>query len=151
MKILLADDHVLFRDALTQFIYALRPQWMVTTVSNFDDAYNKIEQKGISHFDILLLDIRMPGMNGLDGLKKVRSDFPLLKAAIISGIAREIQVRAAMQMGAAAYFPKTLPGKSLISAKNSYQWTRMGPISCHHFTMTISAIKTISAPNNRME
>jgi len=116
MKILLADDHILFREALTTFMNAVRPQWNITPVSTFQHALDKIELKGADYYDIVLLDVRMVGMNGLEGLHHILNEFPSLKTAVISNIAREVQVRAAMQMGAATYLPKSLPGKSMVAA-----------------------------------
>lgn len=113
MRILLADDHILFRDALLQFITALKPNWSVVTASSFDEAI--IPLKRGETFDLVLLDVRMPGMNGLEGLKTLIDEFPNQKTAILSGTAEDHQVREAMGMGARAYFPKTLQGKVLVS------------------------------------
>jgi two-component system, NarL family, nitrate/nitrite response regulator NarL len=114
MHILLADDHVLFRDALIQFIKSLRSSWTVETTSNFDSAYKKLLKK--THYDLVMLDLRMPGMNGLDGLQKIRDEFPKQYISILSGVAEEHHVKQAMAIGARAYFPKTLSGKALVRA-----------------------------------
>lgn len=112
MKILLADDHILFRDALLQFIAALKPEWDVAMASTFDEAMAILKNGQV--FDLVLLDFRMPGMNGLDGLKAMIREFPEQKVAILSGMAEDYQVRDAMEAGARAYFPKTLQGKALV-------------------------------------
>lgn len=114
MKILLADDHVLFRDALTQFIKALRETWEITLCSDFNEAYKFIQND--NSYDLVLLDLRMPGMNGLTGLEKLKTDFPQQVTAILSGVAEEDQVKQAIKLGAQAYFPKTLSGKALVKA-----------------------------------
>lgn len=115
MHILLADDHVLFRDALNQFMRILKPDWIMTQCSDFDEAFDLLQRKK-SPFDLVLLDFRMPGMHGLDGLNKIVENFPEQKTAIISGVIEEDMVHQALSMGAAAYFPKTLTGKTLIKA-----------------------------------
>lgn len=114
MKLLLADDHVLFRDTLVQFIKILKPTWMVTSVSDFQNAYDYLD--GDIAYDLLLLDLRMPGMNGLEGLQKTLDKHPNQLIAILSGVAEEHHVKTAMAMGARAYLPKTLSGKALIKA-----------------------------------
>jgi len=115
MKIFLADDHDLFRDALIQFIKNLYPDWDVDTGSNLDDAVLALTSTA---YDLLLLDLRMPGMNRLEGLKKIKHDFPDQKTAIITGVAEEHHVREAIEIGAHAYLPKTLSGKALAQAIN---------------------------------
>jgi len=114
MDILLADDHVLFRDALLQFFQSLCPDWNIICTSDFNEAYETLDNK--TKFDLVLLDLRMPGMNGLEGLKKIRDDHPEQPVAILSGVAEEHHVKHAMEMGARAYLPKTLSGKALVKA-----------------------------------
>jgi DNA-binding NarL/FixJ family response regulator len=58
----------------------------------------------------------MPGMNGMEGLKVMRAAYPKTPLALISGTAEPSDVRAAMELGARAYFPKTLSGKTLLKA-----------------------------------
>ncbi len=114
MEILLADDHVLFRDALIQFMAALKPDWNITVSDDFDFALECLDKS--QKFDLVLLDLRMPGMNGLNGLETIRKQYPEQMIAILSGVAEEHHVKEAMAMGAQAYFPKTLSGKALIKA-----------------------------------
>lgn len=114
MKLLLADDHVLFRDALIQFITSLRPDWSITTSSDFEGAFKFLESGEV--YDLVLLDLRMPGMNGLDGLQKILEYYPNQMTAILSGVAEEHHVKQAMSIGARAYMPKTLSGKALVQA-----------------------------------
>ena len=117
MKILLADDHVLFRETLTTYINYKCPDWVITHASGLLDALDCLaisqDNKG---FDIVLLDLRMPGMDGVNGLKEILSFIPNQVVAILSGTAEETQVKEAMALGSKAFFPKTLSGKTLIKA-----------------------------------
>lgn len=113
MRILIADDHILFRDALVQFITALKQDWHVVTAATFDEAIILLKKGEV--FDLVLLDVRMPGMNGLEGLQTMVTEYPDQKTAILSGTAEDHQVRDAMAIGACAYFPKTLQGRVLVS------------------------------------
>jgi len=117
MKLLLADDHTLFRDALVQYIERANPDADVTTAESFDQAYEIMEDK--RHQDLILLDLRMPGMKGLYGFEKMRENFPNTPVALMSGVAEPEDVEAAIALGAVGYFPKTLSGKALLTAIKS--------------------------------
>jgi DNA-binding NarL/FixJ family response regulator len=112
MKIVLADDHTLFRDALTQYIERSDPEIIVLLGKDFHEAMNiLVAEKDV---DLVMLDLRMPGMNGLQGLKRLRELYEDIPVAILSGLAEPIDVEEALQLGAAGYFPKTLPGKIML-------------------------------------
>lgn len=113
MKIFLADDHVLFRDALIQFIRGLHPTWHIDTGSCLDDAMIAAEQKS---YNIILLDLRMPGMVRLEGLAKMKTQYPDQKIAIITGVAEDHHVKEALKLGVDGYLPKTLSGKVIAQA-----------------------------------
>jgi DNA-binding NarL/FixJ family response regulator len=114
MKLLLADDHTLFRDALLLYIERAAPDNEVTIACDLNEAMDIMAEE--TGFDLVLLDLRMPGMNGLEGMARMQQQYPGTRIAIISGTADRGQVQAALDMGAAAYFPKTLSGKEMIAA-----------------------------------
>lgn len=114
MKLLLADDHTLFRDALVLYIERAEPSSAVVLAKNLHEAIEKIEED--SDLDLVLLDLRMPGMNGLEGLRQIRDQYPDLPVALMSGVAEQKDVETAMDLGAVGYFPKTLSGKDLLKA-----------------------------------
>lgn len=114
MKLLIADDHTLFRDALIQYIERSDPNADVALAKDFHGALDRLQQD--SYQDLVVLDLRMPGMNGLNGIKIVREKFPDIPVALMSGVAEEEDVRTALEFGAVGYFPKTLSGKALLSA-----------------------------------
>ncbi len=116
MNILLADDHVLFRDALIQFMISIHPDWSIDSVCDLHAVIEKLQNKP---FDLVLLDLRMPGMNRLKGLEKLVKEYPDQKIAIITGVAEEHHIREAIQIGVCGYLPKTLSGKALVKAINT--------------------------------
>jgi DNA-binding NarL/FixJ family response regulator len=115
MKLLLADDHTLFRDALVQYIKRANPEYEITVCKDFDEAYEDLI-KDPERYDLVILDLRMPGMDGLGGVERLRDEYPDMKVAIMSGVAEPEDVRQALELGVCAYFPKTLSGKALIGA-----------------------------------
>jgi DNA-binding NarL/FixJ family response regulator len=114
MRILLADDHVLVRDALKSYIERLADDATVFAVSSFPEAL-ALARREVG-LDLVILDFRMPGMNGLEGLIRMREVFPRTPVVIMSGLARPQDISAAMAAGAAGFFPKTLNGAALVSA-----------------------------------
>lgn len=114
MKLLLADDHTLFRDALVQYIERSYTNSQVSIAEDFYQAFDIMKESNDQ--DLILLDLRMPGMNGLEGFEKMRNHFPDTPVALMSGVAEAQDVQTAIELGAVGYFPKTLSGKALLKA-----------------------------------
>ncbi|MFK7764537.1 MAG: response regulator transcription factor [Roseobacter sp.] len=113
MKILVADDHDLVRETIAAFLVS-EGEASVVTAGSLPEAINEVKQKG--PFDLVLLDYNMPGMNGLEGLRKMIATSDQKPVAIISGTATRALAEEAIAEGAAGFVPKTLGSKSMITA-----------------------------------
>ncbi len=113
MKILIADDHDLLRDTLVMFLQG-EGNIETVTASDFDAAMACVDTKG--PFDLIMLDYNMPGMSGLNGLKKALEYNGGQRVALMSGIATKNVAEEALAIGAAGFVPKTLSAKSLLNA-----------------------------------
>ena len=113
MKILIADDHDLLRDTLVMFLQG-EGNIETVTASDFDAAMACVDTKG--PFDLIMLDYNMPGMSGLNGLKKALEYNGGQRVALMSGIATKNVAEEALAIGAAGFVPKTLSAKSLVNA-----------------------------------
>lgn len=113
MRVLIADDHDLLRDTLVSFI-TQEGGIETVTAGDLEGAIARIEADG--PFDLVLLDYGMPGMNGLEGLRRVMAMGDGQRAAIISGTAPRDIAEEALALGAAGFLPKTLPAKRLVNA-----------------------------------
>lgn len=113
MKVLIADDHELILDTLLAFIEAAGGI-DVTTAPDFPTAQSLIASDG--PFDLVLLDLNMPGMNGLSGLQRAIAMEGATRVALLTGDASRGLAEKALEMGAAGFVPKTLPAKSLVNA-----------------------------------
>lgn len=114
MHLLIADDHTLFRDALVEFLKREDAGTRVSVAKSFTEAMALMPTAGV--VDLVLLDLRMPGMAGLEGIAQMRAAYPGQKVAILSGTAEEDDVKGALNRGAVAYFPKTMSAASLLNA-----------------------------------
>lgn len=113
LKILLADDHDLFAE-LVQLALTRDGSMAVTTVRSFDAAVAVLLND--PGFDLVLLDVKMPGMTGPAEVDRLRRQFDAIPVAIISGVANPSEVRAFLTAGASGFIPKTLPLTELVSA-----------------------------------
>lgn len=113
LKLLIADDHTLFRDTLVEYILRSDLGAEISIAEGFDQAMALLEHD--PEKDLVLLDLKMPGMN-MEGFTKLHEKYPDILVALMSGVAEEADVRDAFERGAAGYFPKTMSGKSMVQA-----------------------------------
>ena len=113
MRILIADDHDLVRDTIAMFLQS-EGMAEIVTVENLDAAIETADRTG--SFDLVLLDFNMPGMDGLEGLARMREANDERPVALLSGTATPQVAKDAIAAGAAGFVPKTLGAKSMVSA-----------------------------------
>jgi len=115
LRILLADDHDLVREAISLLFQQYFEDCEVAEAGALDPALDLIAEN--NSFDLVLLDLRMPGMNGLEGLKRALEKVaPSTFVVLLSGAYRSEDVRNAIEAGAHGFIPKTLRGQALANA-----------------------------------
>jgi two-component system, NarL family, nitrate/nitrite response regulator NarL len=118
MRVLLADDHDLVRDALKDYVERLDNTISVLTANGLTQAMAHVEKADTTSepFDVVLLDLNMPGMDGLNGLERMVQRLPETPVCLISGAMERRDVMRALDIGAAGFLPKTLSGRALLNA-----------------------------------
>lgn len=113
-KVLIIDDHPMFREALSAAVSLAFPAAEPRDVSNLDDAISILESDG--DYDIALLDLNIPGVNGFEGLLKLRTLYPRLPVLVVSGLENAQIIDEAITYGAAGFLPKSLGRDVLATA-----------------------------------
>ena len=114
MQIIVADDHNLVREGLKPFLHELGDDVQVLDAGSLDEAIARAESA--ESLRLVLLDLRMPGMNGLAGIEVFHRRFPTVPVVILTGHINRDDVMAAVRIGASGYIPKTISGISLTNA-----------------------------------
>jgi DNA-binding NarL/FixJ family response regulator len=114
MRILLADDHHLVREAIASYLTRAASDIACIEASDFQQVRERLARD--SDFDLVILDYRMPGMNGLAGLDEVKQRLPQTPIAIMSGAMDPDEAGRALERGAAGVIMKNLRGTALLMA-----------------------------------
>ena len=112
MKALIVDDHQMVREILSRYFAEIDVS--VIEAEDFVSAFAAITRQ--PEFDLILLDIRMPGVDGFTTLATLRRLFPALRIAILSGSVDVMDMRRAAEGGAVGYLPKSMDRQPLVNA-----------------------------------
>ncbi|HAJ34868.1 MAG TPA: DNA-binding response regulator [Chloroflexi bacterium] len=113
IRILLADDHAVLQAGLEAMLNAEDDMQVIGTAG---DGHAAVRQAALLQPDVILLDINMPGINGLDALAQMRSQAPASRVLILTMHDDAQYLRQAMARGAAGYVLKQSAGKELLTA-----------------------------------
>ncbi|MEG3639741.1 response regulator transcription factor [Magnetococcus sp. PR-3] len=105
LRILIADDHPLFREALRHTLETLPGHKALQEASSYDQLLELLNPE----LDLVLMDLRMPGVEGFSGLVEVRRAAPSVPVIIVSASEARETISLAMSYGASAFIPKSLP------------------------------------------
>ncbi len=114
LSVLIADDHELFRSGLRQLVVDELNADTVREAETFDQAVEILTNEGAG--DLILVDLRMPGMSGAEALAALRDGFPEAKVAVVSAWEERPEIFAALAAGVHGYIPKSLPSAEIANA-----------------------------------
>lgn len=100
MRVLLADDHVIVRQGIRSL---LETKGRVEVVGEAADGREAVRMAGQLNPDLAIIDIAMPGLNGLEALVRLKTDYPQVKVIILSMHVEENYVNRALRTGAAGF------------------------------------------------
>nr|WP_228050860.1 response regulator transcription factor [Pontibacterium sinense] len=111
---MIADDHPLFREAITNVIEKSFPGCETIETEDLDSALSITQES--DELDLILLDLNMPGMNGLNGLITLRNEAPTIPVVIVSAEEDKQIVLQAITYGAVGFITKSSPREQMTEA-----------------------------------
>lgn len=113
MKILICDDHKIVRHGLRQILQQLEE---ITKISEAKEGHEVLTILNDEDFDILLLDISLPGISGLETLRQVKEKHPSMRVLMLSMYTQEQYTKRAFAYGASGYLTKDSAADELLMA-----------------------------------
>ena len=114
LKILLIDDHALFREGVALLLQRLNDRLRIAEAAGCAQALQWLADHGAA--DLALIDLHMPGIDGLAGLDRLRQQWPQMPAVVMSADDAPATVRAALDHGAMGFIPKSSTADAMLAA-----------------------------------
>lgn len=117
LKIIIADDHPLYRGALRQTLESVSASHKIAEAEDLDSLLTALSND--REVDLVLLDLNMPGVQGFSGLLFIRAQFPHLPVIIVSGSDDATTIRRCLELGASGFLPKSGPIADIMNCINA--------------------------------
>ena len=113
IRILVADDFEDWRVRIRELL-SFRPAWRI--VAEAPDGLESVQKAAELQPDVVLLDIQMPGLNGIEAARRIRQECPGSRIIFLSQSSDKEIIRAALEIGAKAFVQKAMAARELIPA-----------------------------------
>lgn len=114
MKILIVDDHALFREGLSLVLHELEDDIAILDASDSDSAIQHVTDN--PDLDLVLLDLNMPGRDGFSALDTFTRQYPALPIVILSASTQRSDIQRCLDAGAVGYIPKETTSSVMLNA-----------------------------------
>ncbi len=129
-RIVVADDHPLFRTALVAALERAAPGRTIIETSSLSGARQALAERGVGPVELLLLDLKLTDSEGFAGLSGIRADFPAVPVVVVSASEDAGTIRRACAFGASGFIPKSAALEEMVEALGSVlagdTWTPVG-------------------------
>jgi two-component system, NarL family, response regulator LiaR len=138
IRILLVDDHAVVRSGLTKFLMVNKDLELVAEAS---DGMEAVQQAALHQPDVILMDLMMPGMDGITATREIHQKFPNIKVIALTSFSEQNMVQGALQAGAIGYLQKNVTAAELGNAIRSACSGRM--------TLSQEAVQVLANSNSQ--
>src|SRR5512136_2788784 len=138
IRILLVDDHAVVRSGLTKFLKVNKDLELVAEASDGTEA---VQLAGIHKPDVILMDLMMPGMDGITATREIHQKYPKVKVIALTSFSEQNMVQGALQAGAIGYLQKNVTASELGNAIRSAHNGRM--------TLSQEAVQVLANTNSQ--
>ena len=114
MQVLLADDHALFRDGMRYVLQQLSDQVDIICAGNFNETIKLAEAN--PGLDLALIDLNMPGSDGVASIRIFHHHFPEVPLVVVSGSDQRAEIEWVMEYGAMGFISKSSTAKEMVTA-----------------------------------
>ena len=112
-SLLMVDDHAIVREGLKRVLEPIANQWTITEAGT---AFEALECLRNHHFDLAIVDLSMPGMGGLDLIRRIKAEFPSVSVLVLSMHGEEQYAMRSFKAGANGYVTKDSASTELVAA-----------------------------------
>ena len=145
IRVLVVDDHPIFRIGVCERVMGIGPH--VLLVGEATDGFVAHNLAAALHPDIILMDLNMPGISGIEATRKIKADFPEIQIIILSASADIQEINEALKVGASGFLLKSVTGPELEEAIATV--ARGGSVLSP--SVTRSLLTAMNSPNNSSE
>lgn len=148
-RILLADDHPLFRQALRAVIAGAQPDFVVEEADTLEGAHQALAK--VPDIELVMLDLKMPDCSGFAGLLTLHASYPLLSIIIVSASNESEIVNRAINFGASGFIPKSATyGEIAQGLETVLAGDIWAPLATPHNTPLTASIASLTASQLRI-
>ncbi|VAW94887.1 hypothetical protein MNBD_GAMMA22-1669 [hydrothermal vent metagenome] len=140
MQILVADDHDLYRFGICQLIKEIDPNYQIFEARDHQQARESLKKN--KQLDLVLYDLTMPGMKGIDAVQLIIKQYPAIALAVLSASENPFEIQKIMDLGAMGFIPKSASNATITAAIQVV-------LSGNYFTPTIPDMGSINELTSR--
>ena len=116
IKLIIADDHAVVRSGLGKFLKVYKDFQLVAEAADGEEA---VQMTSLYNPDVILMDLMMPGVDGVDATRQIHQKHPQVKVIALTSFSEQNMVQGALQAGAIGYLQKNITARELANAIRS--------------------------------